>query len=319
MKPPRRLLAALATLLVLGALAEEAPIRILVGFPPGGGSDLIARLVAERMRTSLGTAVVVENRPGASGAIAAEALKNASPDGRTLMVAPIGVSVFGPLTNSKLRFDPVRDFAPVSLAANFQFVWVVGPATPAKSLPEYVAWVRASPARGTYGVPIAGGPSHFFGVMLGQAIGLQLAAVPYKGGPQLVTDVIGGQVAAAVTSLADVLRQHQAGRLRAVAISGAQRSPLAPDVPTFTELGFAGLEGAGWQAFHTTAGTPRPVIDRLATAVAAAIHAPEVRQALIAEGLDPVGSSADELARRMAEDTARWAPVVKSSGFRADQ
>ena len=315
----KTLLAALLAVLSLGAVGEDAPLRILVGFPPGGGSDLVARLVAERMKSTLGTAVVVENRPGASGALAAEALKNASPDGRTLMVAPIGVTVFAPLTHANLRFDPARDFAPVSLAAHFQFVWAVGPGSPARTLPEYIEWVRANPGKGAYGIPVAGGPSHFFGVLLGQATGLELTAIPYKGGPPMVTDVIGGQVPAAVTSLADVLKHHEAGRLRVLAISGSQRSPLAPGVPTFAELGFPALEGAGWQAFHAKAGTPRAVIDKLGAAISAAIRSPEVHQRLVAEGLDPVGSTADELARRISDDTARWAPVVKASGFRIEQ
>lgn len=165
---------------------------------------------------------------------------------------------------------------------------------------------------------MAGGPSHFFGVLLAQATQAPLQAVPYKGGVQMVTDLLGGQVPAAVTSVADVLKHHEAGRLRIVAISGTARSPLAPDVPTFRELGFAQLAGAGWHAFHTTAGTPRPVVERLAAAIAAALQADDVKKRLVAEGLDPVGSTPAELARRMAEDTIRWAPVIRASGFKHD-
>jgi tripartite-type tricarboxylate transporter receptor subunit TctC len=251
--------------------------------------------------------------------LAAEALKNAAPNGRTLMISPITVTVFAPLTHTKLRYDPIKDFAPVSLAATFQIALAVGPGTPAKTLHEYIAWVRANPAKATYGTPVVGGPPHFFGVMLARATGLDLAFVPYKGGAPFVNDLVGGQVPAGITVLSELIKHHESGRVRMLASSGAQRSPVAPDVPTFKELGFAAMVGTGWQAFHTTARTPRPIIDRLSTAIASAINAPEVKERLLAIGLEPVGSTPDELASRMAEDTARWAPAVKASGFRADE
>jgi len=172
--------------------------------------------------------------------------------------------------------------------------------------------------RATYGVPIAGGPTHFFGVMLARSSGVPLAAVPYQGAAPLTNDLIGGQVPAAVTALSQVLKHHRAGQLRVLATSGARRSPLAPDLPTFTELGLPALEGGGWQAFHTVAGTPRATVERLSSAIAQAVRAPEVAEKLVALGLEPVGSTPDELAARIADDTARWTPAVKASGFRAD-
>lgn len=316
---PRMLLAVLGLAAAAAASAQERPIRILVGFPPGAESDIVARLVVDRMRTALDTPVIVENKPGAGGMLAAEALKNAAADGRTLMSSPIAVTVFAPLTYTKLRYDPARDFAPVSLAANFQMTLAVGPASAAKTFDEYIAWVRANPAKATYGVALSGGPAHFFGVMLSRATGADLAVVPYKGSPPLVNDLIGGQVPAGILVLSQVLKLHEAGKVRMLGTSGSQRSPVAPDVPTFKELGFAAIEGTGWQAFHTTAGTPRPMIDRLSAAIASAIKSPETRARLLALGLDPVGSTPDEFASRIAEDTARWAPIVKASGFRADE
>lgn len=315
----RILFAVLGLAAAASAVAQDGPIRILVGFAPGGESDVIARLLVDRMRTSLGVPVIVENKPGAGGMLAAEALKNAAPDGKTLMIAPIAVTVFAPLTHANIRYDPIKDFAPVSLAANFQMALAVGPGSPAKTLPEYIAWVRASPTRATYGVPLAGGPTHFFGVMLARATGVDLAAVPYKGSAPFVNDLVGGQVPAGITVLSQLLKLNDAGKVRVLATSGSQRSPVAPDIPTFKELGFAAIEGTGWQAFHTTAGTPRETVDRLALAIASAIKAPEVSERLVALGLEPVGSTPDELARRVAEDTARWAPIVKASGFRADE
>ncbi len=316
---PRILSAVVGLALAACASAQNGPVRILVGFSPGGESDVIARLIVDRMRTSLGAPVIVENKPGAGGMLAAEALKNAAPDGRTLMISPIAVTVFAPLTHAKLRYDPIKDFAPVSLAANFQMALAVGPGSPAKTLHEYIAWARANPAKATYGVPLAGGPTHFFGVMFARATGVDLAVVPYKGSAPLTNDLLGGQVPAGITVLSQLLKHHEAGRLRILGTSGSQRSPIAPDVPTFKELGFAAIEGTGWQAFHTSAGTPRPTIDRLSAAIASAIKSPESGARLIELGLEPVGSTPDELASRVAEDAARWAPIVKASGFRADE
>lgn len=298
--------------------AQDAPTRILVGFAPGSTSDMVARLVAERLRTSLGTPVIVDNRAGANGFIAAEALKNAAPDGKTLMIAPIAVPVFAPLTHARLRFDPGKDFAPVSLAANFQFALAVEPGSPAKTLPEHIAWLRANPGKATCGVPLSGGPGHFLGVMVARATGVELAFVPYKGGGPLVNDLIGGQVPAGIALVSEMVKAHQAGKLRILATAGPQRSPVTPEVPTFRELGFEAVEVTGWHAFFTTSATPRATVERVSAAVAAAIKTPEVSEQLVALGLEPVGSTPDELAKRMAEDSAKWAPAVKASGFRAD-
>lgn len=313
----------IATVVGLGislcASAQSGPVRILVGFPPGGESDVVARLLVDRMRSLLGVPVIVENKPGANGMLAAEALKNAAPDGRTLMIAPIAVTVFAPLTHSKLRYDPAKDFAPVSLAANFQMALAVGPGSPAKTLHDYIAWTRANPAQATYGVPLAGGPTHFFGVMLARATGVDLAAVPYKGSASFVNDLLGGQVPAGITVLSQLLKHHEAGKLRVLATSGSQRSPMTPDVPTFKELGFPALEGTGWQAYYTRAGTPQSTVDRLSRAIASAIKSDEVASRLLELGLEPVGSTPGELASRAARDTAIWAPIVRASGFRADE
>lgn len=315
----RALVAVLGLANAVPVSAQERPIRILVGFAPGGTSDLIARLIVERLKTSLGTPVIVENRPGLNGVLAAEALKNATPDGRTLMISPIVVTVFAPLTSTRLQYDPIKDFAPVSLAVTFQFALAVGAELPVKTVHEYIAWVRGNPAKATYGTPTAGSPPHFFGVMLARATGVDLVVVPYKGGAPLVADLAGGQVPAGITVLSEVLKQHQSGRVRILASSGAQRSPVTPDIPTFRELGFPAIEGTGWQAFHAPAGTPRPVVERLSAAIASAIKSPEVGERLLALGLEPAGGTPDELARRTAEETARWAPIVKASGFRADE
>jgi tripartite-type tricarboxylate transporter receptor subunit TctC len=307
------------SLLGVSARAEDGPIRILVGFPPGGESDVVARLLADGMRKSFGVPVIVENRPGASGTLAAEALKAAPPDGNTVMVSPIAVTVFAPLTHARLRYDPVKDFAPVSLVANFQMALAVGPGAPVATLREYVDWVRADRRRAVYGVPLAGGPTHFFGVMLARSIGADMTAVPYKGSAALVSDLLGGQIPAGITVVSQVIKHHEAGKVRLLATSGVQRSALAPDVPTFREAGIDAIEGTGWQAVHTVAGTPRAKVERLAAAIAETVRARDIGAQLNAMGLEPVGSTPDELGRRMAEDAARWKPSVQASGFRADQ
>ena len=304
--------------LIQPAHAQDA-IRILVGFPPGGSADLIARLAAEKAREALGATVIVENRPGAGGQIAAEMLKNAAPDGRIVMAAPVAVTVIYPLTYKKLAFDPEKDFAPVSLAVNFQLALTAGPGTPATTLAEYVAWVKGDSKRASFGVPAAGSLPHFFGLMLGRAMGIDMVHVAYKGGAPLLNDVIGGQIPVGIDVLSEAIPQHRAGKVRVLASSGAKRSGIAPEVPTFTELGYPQIQGDGWFAFHAPAKTPKAVIDRLSAAFGNAVRAPEVAERLQKIGFEPVGSSAEELARRMAEDRARWAPVVKASGFSADQ
>jgi tripartite-type tricarboxylate transporter receptor subunit TctC len=315
----RRLVALVFLALASVAGAQDGPIRILVGFPPGGESDLIARLLADGLRRSMGVPVIVDNKPGASGMVAAELLKNAAPDGNTIMVSPIAVTIFAPLTHARLRYEPQRDFAPVSLAAHFQMALAVGPGSPATRLRDYLDWVRANPSKAVYGVPLAGGPTHFFGVMLAKVAAVDLVAVPYKGSAPFVTDLLSGQVPAGITVLSQLVNHHRAGSLRLLATTGSKRSPLTPEVPTFEELGFKAIQGTGWQAVHTTAGTPRAKIDRLATAIAATIQSRAVSAQLMALGLEPVGSSPDELAARMRQDQALWAPVVKATGFRADQ
>ena len=317
-----RLLSAWFVTLVLAlattARAQEGPLRILVGFPPGGESDLVARIVADGLRKDLGVAVVVENKPGGSGTVAAEALRNAVPDGNTLMVSPMAVTVFAPFTHDRLRYDPTTDLAPVSLAVRFEMALAVGPGTSASTLREYVDAARTNPAQAVYGVPLAGGPTHFFGVMLARATGIDFTAVPYKGSAPFVNDLLGGQVPAGITVLSQLIRHHEAGRLRLLATSGRARSPLSPDVPTFRELGFASMVGWGWQAVHTTAGTPRAKIERLSSIIASTIRSAEVSARLTALGLEPVGSSPDELARQIADDALRWGAAIKASGFRAD-
>jgi len=313
-----RFLALLLSTLAGASLAQDGPVRILVGFPPGGGADLIARLAADKMKDSLGVPVVVENKPGAGGQIAADQLKLSPPDGRTLMAAPIAVTVIAPMTYRHIAYNPARDFAPVSQAVNFQLSLTVGAGTPAKTLQEYISWLKADARRSSFGIPAVGSLPHFFGVQFGRAIGVEMSHVPYKGGAPLLNDIVGGTVPAGFDVLSEALTLHRAGKVRILASSGAKRSPVASDVPTFTELGFPQVQGDGWFGFYTRAGTPKALIDRLSAAAAGAIRAPDVNERLLGIGFEPVGSTADEFAKRIQDDRARWEPVIKASGYVAD-
>ena len=317
-------LLALAVAVAAGAAATPAaaqvdkPVKLLVGFAPGGSADIAARLLADRMKDDLKQPVLVENRPGAGGRIAAEAVKNAPADGSTLMLAPIVVTVLAPLVFSKLPYDPVADFTPVAQVANFQFALSVNASHPAKSMPELVAWYKVNPAKANFGSPAPGSLPHFFGVMIARGAGLDLVHVPYSGGSALMNGVMGDQVTAGIDTTAEQIELHRSGRIRILGTSGTSRSPLLPEVPTFAESGMAGVQGTAWFAVYAPAKTPEATIRQLNAAINKALAAPEVRERLGKLGLEPTGGSAAELVARMAQDTARWSPLVKASGFRAD-
>jgi tripartite-type tricarboxylate transporter receptor subunit TctC len=293
----------------------KGPVKLLVPVAAGGTSDVAARLLADHIRDAVGQPVHVENRTGATGRIAAEALKHAAPDGTTFLVAPIVVTVLAPLVFKQLNYDPGRDFAPVAQIASYQYVLVVPSDHPARTVPEFVAWARANPKQANFGTPGAGSVPHFAGVMIAQATGVALEHVPYKSLTPLLADVVGGQIASGISVIPDVIELARAGRLRIIATSGAGRSPLLPAVPTFREQGFAAIEVVGWTAVYAPARTPKAVIDQVSGAVARGLRTPEVRQKLVALGVEPTGTTPEALAAIIAADTARWAAIVRASGF----
>jgi tripartite-type tricarboxylate transporter receptor subunit TctC len=262
--------------------------------------------------------VLVENRPGAGGRIVAEAVKNAPADGSVLMLTPIVVTVLAPMVFSKLAYDPIADFAPVAQVANFQFALSVNASHPAKNMKELVDWYRANPAKASFGSPGPGSLPHFFGVMIAKGANLDLVHVPYNGGAPLMNGVMGDQVTAGIDTTAEQIELHRTGKIRILGSSGSARSPLLPEVPTFVESGLAGVEGTAWFAVYAPAKTPDATIRQLNAAINKALAVPEVRERLVKLGLEPSGGTSAELAKRMADDTARWAPIVKASGFRAD-
>ena len=317
--------AALVTAVILLAVpgvthaqdAFKGPVRIIVGFAPGGSSDLAARIIADKLKDALGTAVIVDNKAGAGGRIAAEALKNAAPDGSTLLLTPVVVPVLAPLLYTNLPYDPQRDFAPVMHVADYQLALSAGSNPPARSLAELAAWLKANPGKASFGSPAPGSLPHFFGIMVGRSIGVDMQHIAYKGGAPLHTDLIGGQIPAGIDALSDCIEQHRAGRLRIVATSGAERSPLLPDVPTFKELGYP-IEGNGWTAIYAPGATPKPTIDRLARALADVLAQGDVRQKLGNLGFEVTAKGPDALAAIMKADSAKWAPIIKASGFKAE-
>jgi tripartite-type tricarboxylate transporter receptor subunit TctC len=321
MKTTLQRLFGLAATLLLAASAQaqvDKPVRILVGFAPGGSADTAARLIAERMAVELKQPVVVENKPGAGGRIAAEMLKNAAPDGATIMLAPIVVPVLAPLVFARLTYNPATDFAPVVHVANFQFGLSVNAGHTAKNVDELLAWFKANPTLANYGTPGPGSLPHFFGVMIASGAGLDLVHVPFNGGAPLMNALVGNQVSTGIDTLVDQIEMHRGSKTRILATSGATRSPMLPEVPTFAEAGLRGVEGTSWFAVYAPARTPAATIQQLGTAVNRALAAPELRERFNKLGLEPTGGSAADLGAIMKRDSERWAPVVKASGFRGD-
>jgi tripartite-type tricarboxylate transporter receptor subunit TctC len=317
MKP---LFAAMAAFtLSAGAHAQvDRPVRILVGFAPGGSADIAARLLGERMAAELKQPVVVENKPGAGGRIAAEALKGAPADGSTLMLAPIVVPVLAPLVFSKLAYSPATDFTPVAPVANYQFGLSVSAANPSKNVKELVAWWKVNPKEANFGSPAPGSLPHFFGVMIASGTGLDLVHVPFNGGGPLMNALVGNQVSSGIDTLVDQVEMQRGGKIRILATAGTSRSALLPEVPTFTESGFKGIEGSGWFALYAPAKTTPATVQQLNAAVNKALATPELRERFAKLGLEPTGGSAADLVALMKRDSERWAPVVKASGFKGD-
>ena len=310
--------AALFVAAMLSQAQVDKPVRLLVGFAPGGSADIAARLIAERLAAELKHNVVVENKPGAGGRIAATMLKDAAPDGSTLMLAPIVVPVLAPLVFSKLSYDPLADFAPVAHVANFQFGLSVNAGHPAKNVQDLVAWFKANAAQANFGSPAPGSLPHFFGVMISRGAGIDLVHVPFNGGGPLMNALVGNQVSSGIDTLVDQIEMHRGGKTRILATSGAARSPLLPDVPTFAEAGLKGVEGTSWFAVYAPAKTSAATVRQLNAAINKALEAPEVKERFAKLGLEPTGGSPADLAAITKRDTERWGPVVKASGFKGD-
>lgn len=302
----------------LAAQTRTAPLRIIYPFPGGGSGDTLTRLIAERLGVALERPVIVEPRAGAAGRLGVQAVKAAEPDGNTLLATPIAPMVVYQNVYPALDYDPVKDFAPVSQVATFDFGICIDPKIPAGNLSELVAWLKANPDRANFGTPGAGTLPHFFGLMFAKAAGVPLQHIAYKGGVLALTDLMGSQIPIVMLSTNELAGLHRAGRIRVLATSGVQRSPFLPDIPTFKESGYE-IEGGGWWGFFAPAGTPAAAVSKLSGAIAKIVQDDEVRARIAQIGLKPTGTSPEDFARIQREDIERWTAPVKASGFKAEQ
>lgn len=307
---------------VSSVFAQNFPenAKILVGFPPGGAPDLIARRLAEQLTGKLARAVIVDNRPGAGGRIAADVARQAAPDGLTLLLNPAGMLTINPHVYTKLNYDPFKDFAPISLAANIDFGFAIGPSVPStvKTLADFVTWAKLNKGKVSFGSPAAGAPPHFVGDALSRAFKLEMTHVPYRGATPALNDLLGGQIASLVLTLGDMVAHAKAGKLRLLASSGLVRSKFAPTVPTFSEQRVAGLDRRDWFGIYIAGAPSLEVRARTWALVQAALASTAYSDSLAVSSIEATSSSPAELEALARRDFESWRSVVKASGFTAD-
>jgi len=319
----RGIFAALVGLAACTAVAADPayptrPVRFIVPFAPGGSTDTLARTLAQRLSDALGQQVVVDNRSGGNGNIGTEIVARAAPDGHTIVLGYIANLGIGPSLYAKLPFDPVKDFAPVTLLAVAPNILVAHPSVPVKNVRELVAYAKANPQKVNYASAAVASLGHLAGELLNSSAGIQMQHVPYKGSGQAVIDLLAGQVQVMVSGMSSVMPHIRGGKLRPLAVTGSQRSPATPDVPTIAEAGYPGFEASAWYSVMAPAGTPKPVVMRLNGEILRALKIPEVRDRLENVGFEIVGSSPEQCGIYIRNEIAKWAKVVKASGIRAE-
>jgi len=297
--------------------AQDRTMKIMVGFAPGGSADTIARLLAERMRASLGQNVVVDNKPGAAGRLVLGDIRRAAPDGQTLVLSPSGAMVIAPWLYNNIGYDPIKDFTPISRIVTFDFAVTAGPAAPQGDIRSVLAWMKANPARANYGTSGAGTVPHFTGLMLGKTAGVPLTHVPYKGGALAAQDLIGGQIPLMVDTASETLEHHKAGKVRILAVTGEQRNRALPDVPTLKEAGI-NMTADAYFGLYGPPGMSAELVARIDRAVADALKVPEIQEKIYGYGLVPNHASARDLAATQAAHLKRWEEPIKTSGFKAE-
>jgi len=313
---------ALAMLAAMAAGAQTYPgktVRILVGFAPGGSTDLTARIFAQELSRLWGQQVVVDNRPGASGMIAAELAAKSAPDGYTLLVSPQTSIVVAPLIFKKVNYDPIRDFAPIAVIGSTPQLLVLHPSVPAKNFKEFSAFVKANAARLSYASGGFGSTPHMAGELLNTSLGVRVTHVPYKGENPGVADVLGGQIPYMFSNFPIVLPHVRAGKLRAVAITSLKRSQLAPEFPTVAELGIPGFDTATWSGLYVPGATPPDIVKRVNADVVKIQNAPEFRRRMLEQGIDQ--SEADTPAKHAAfvqSEIAKWRKVIREAGVKVE-
>ena len=309
------------TALVLGAALpiaqaqEKPPLRIVVGFPPGGSADILARMIANALRDDY--TAIVENKAGAGGRIALNFVKASKPDGQTVIVLPSGPMVLFPHVYKKLDYDAVKDFTPISQIARFQFGVVSGPATKAKNIADMLAKAKSDPASASYGTPGAGTLPHFMGVLLEQSTGVSLNHVPFQGGAPANNALLGGHIGYKFDVVSETAEMHNAGKARIIAVTGPQRDPQVPDVPTLKESG-VNMEATAWFAMYGPAGMKGEALTKLEAAMMKLARDPAMKDKLIKLGYEPIGSNGVDLAAAQKTDLARWEKPIKATGVQLD-
>lgn len=303
----------------IGSAADNAnPLRLVIGYTPGGAVDAVARMLVDSLRTSLGRPVLLEHRVGAGQRVALNEIRRTAPDGNTLFIGTLSPFTIYPNIIRKLDYDPVNDFSPVARLATFDACLATGPATGVATIQQLVAWARANPQKAAYGTPGNGTQPHFAGFALGQAMGVPLMHIPYRGGNLAMTDLIGGQIPMMISSLPDMLEMHRAGKLRIVALTASQRSPLVPEVPTLMESGIP-FEAENSIVAYGPPLLPDALVKSLNEAVVAAIHSLELKTRMLKLGLTAATSSPKELAKIQQTELQYLGRIIKASGYEATE
>lgn len=303
--------------LVHAQVYPSKPVRMIVGFPPGGATDLVGRALQPRMSAALGQQVVIDNRPGANGIISGELTAHAEPDGYTILLGHIGMLVISPAIQ-KVPYDPFKDFAPIGQTVSLQNIVITHPTTPAKTLKELIALARSKPAQVNYATSGIGSPGHLAAVLLESMADIRLSHIPYKGGGPAITDLLAGHVPVFIAVISTGVPHVQAGKARALAVTGSRRAEAVPDVPTVAEAGVPGYAATNWYGLLAPPKTPKAVIDRINREMTAALKAPEVSDALKSRGIDPAASSPADFAAFIKAEDAKWSKVIRQSGIKAE-
>jgi tripartite-type tricarboxylate transporter receptor subunit TctC len=319
-----RALAALAATLLLAAAAHAQawpakPIRWIVPYPPGGITDTVTRLVTQRVSEALGQPIVVENRPGANSILGADLAAKAAPDGYTFLTVIAAHAANATLYAGKLPFDPVKSFAPVSLAASAPLIMTASNAFPAKDVRELIAYAKANPGKVSFGSSGIGAAAHLTTELLKQTAGIDMVHVPYKGTAPALQGVMANDIQILVDVPSSLMPHVRSGKIKALGMFSKARVTGAPEVPTVAEAGGPPIESATWVAFLAPAGTPREIVARVAQEVAKAVNAPDLRDKLVQMGIEPVGNTPDQLAQFINDEIAKWAKVINTAGVKAEQ
>ena len=300
-----------------GDWSPSKPVRMIVGFPPGGATDLVARQIAPKMSQSLGRQVIVDNRPGANGVISNELIMRADPDGHTIGFGHIGTLVISPAIQ-KVPYNVYKDLAPVGSVVSLQNIIVVTPSLPAKSVKEYIALAKSKPGSMLFGSSGNGSPGHLAAVLLESMSGAQLTHVPYKGGGPMITDLVGGQIPSAFAVISTGVPHVRSGKVRAIAVTGEKRATAVPDVPTVAESGFKGYAATNWYGMLAPAATPPNIIDRLNREMNAALKSPDVVASFRDSGIDSAPSTPADFFKFVQSEEKKWAPIIKKSNIKVD-